>query len=68
MFQKIPLARRLFIRGEIDMQALKFLDMFGFLIRQVKDPDQGSCGTGSAHRHRYRRAVHVHRYRCEGWH
>merc|ERR1712130_356083 len=37
MFQKIPAARRLFIRGEIDEQALKFLDMFGYLIRQLKD-------------------------------
>ena len=37
MFQKIPSARRLFIRGEIDEQALKFLDMFGYLIRQLKD-------------------------------
>jgi hemoglobin-like flavoprotein len=42
MFQKIPSARRLFVKGEIDKQALKFLDMFGFLIRQLKDPDQES--------------------------
>ena len=40
MFQKMPAARRLFIRGDIEKTALRFLDMFGFLIRQVKNPNQ----------------------------
>jgi hypothetical protein len=42
MFQKIALARRLFIKGEIDTQALKFLDMVGWLIRRLKSPETGT--------------------------
>ncbi|ETO19271.1 hypothetical protein RFI_17959 [Reticulomyxa filosa] len=40
--KKIPLARRLFIRGNVDTQALKYLDMAGWLLRLLRKSDQAS--------------------------